>query len=404
LRANDLWALTDERRLRMIAAERDRLPVTDPKNEMATTHLVEITQWLTVVLALSAVLSLIGKRRKTTLEMVWALFCGSLAMMTLRRLDAENLGDYQFLLGLAACATCNVFWLVARCLFRPGTAVQWPQLLFALLIAALLMGNQTLGWLHATALIDEAFFKVAHSGLIGLIGLLSSTVLVLAFWEGLRGARASSRSELKVRIIFLFTYGGCVLGCLVFPGMAAGAAESEAWRINASSFAALLIVLVTHGLVRFRLQHPLTLPDPVIAAAPSPLPNSAAPERIASSEDRALAARVLKELQAQRWYLQPELKVGGLAELLRVAEYKLSRAITLALEIPNYNQFINRYRVEHAQRLLADPSTKHWPILVIGLESGFASLGPFNRAFKTRVGTTPRDYRQACRLSTTLND
>ena len=32
----------------------------------------------------------------------------------------------------------------------------------------------------------------------------------------------------------------------------------------------------------------------------------------------------------------------------------------------------------------------------IALDSGFASLGPFNRAFKDMTGQTPRQYRLAC--------
>jgi AraC-like DNA-binding protein len=33
-------------------------------------------------------------------------------------------------------------------------------------------------------------------------------------------------------------------------------------------------------------------------------------------------------------------------------------------------------------------------VLVIGLESGFASVGPFTRAFKQFTGLTPNQYRQ----------
>jgi AraC-like DNA-binding protein len=31
---------------------------------------------------------------------------------------------------------------------------------------------------------------------------------------------------------------------------------------------------------------------------------------------------------------------------------------------------------------------------VVGLESGFASVGPFTRAFKAHTGFTPNQYRQ----------
>jgi AraC-like DNA-binding protein len=50
--------------------------------------------------------------------------------------------------------------------------------------------------------------------------------------------------------------------------------------------------------------------------------------------------------------------------------------------------------IKHARMLLEDPKNTQWPILVIGLESGFASVGPFTRAFKSICDMTPNQYRQ----------
>ena len=44
---------------------------------------------------------------------------------------------------------------------------------------------------------------------------------------------------------------------------------------------------------------------------------------------------------------------------------------------------------------LADPVQANVPILTIALDTGFQSLAPFNRAFKTTAGMTPREYRRA---------
>jgi AraC-like DNA-binding protein len=43
--------------------------------------------------------------------------------------------------------------------------------------------------------------------------------------------------------------------------------------------------------------------------------------------------------------------------------------------------------------LLSDPTKQHWPVLVIGMESSFASVGPFTRAFKATMGFTPHEFR-----------
>jgi AraC-like DNA-binding protein len=34
------------------------------------------------------------------------------------------------------------------------------------------------------------------------------------------------------------------------------------------------------------------------------------------------------------------------------------------------------------------------PILTIALDTGFGSIGPFNRAFKAHTGLTPSEYRR----------
>ncbi len=34
------------------------------------------------------------------------------------------------------------------------------------------------------------------------------------------------------------------------------------------------------------------------------------------------------------------------------------------------------------------------PVLTIALDTGFGSIGPFNRAFKAHTGMTPTEYRR----------
>ncbi len=51
-------------------------------------------------------------------------------------------------------------------------------------------------------------------------------------------------------------------------------------------------------------------------------------------------------------------------------------------------------RIKHARTLLKDPENAQWPILEVGLESGFASVETFSRAFKSICDMTPNQYRQ----------
>ncbi|GGD58664.1 helix-turn-helix transcriptional regulator [Lacimicrobium alkaliphilum] len=91
--------------------------------------------------------------------------------------------------------------------------------------------------------------------------------------------------------------------------------------------------------------------------------------------------------------MQPNLKVADLARALDVSEYRISRVMKEHLQARNFNHYVNRLRIEHARHILAQPQYQHWPVLVVGMESGFASVGPFNRAFKQFTGLTPNQYR-----------
>ena len=75
-------------------------------------------------------------------------------------------------------------------------------------------------------------------------------------------------------------------------------------------------------------------------------------------------------------------------------EHQLRRLINGQLGYRNFSAFLNRYRIEAAMQLLADPDHVRTPILTIALDLGYGSLGPFNRAFKSATNMTPTEYRQ----------
>jgi AraC-like DNA-binding protein len=89
------------------------------------------------------------------------------------------------------------------------------------------------------------------------------------------------------------------------------------------------------------------------------------------------------------------LTLGALAQALGLAEEPLRRLINQELGFRNFNHFLHHHRLaEAAPRLAAE----ELPILSIALESGYASIGPFNRAFRQRFGMTPSEYRAAARM------
>ncbi len=342
----------------------------------------------------------LAARPRSPLNIVWALFCGSIAMSTARDLIGPEAGTWSVLLGAGACFTCNGFWLVARGLFRDGRPFLAPHVAYVGLVAVLIVLSQRNIGAPAGPVLDE------------VLRLLSSTTLVLAFWEGVRGWSAQRGAERAVRIVFLAVYGSCVGLALLLPIVLGSPAGTGAGALGAAA-AATTIMFVTQALVTWRLRHPLQHADQA-GAAPQVTLQADAPARLGRvvlpsipgtgqalirDEDAALAQVLEGYMRAQQPFLQSELKLSHLAQALDVSEYRISRAVHDVLGHANISQYVNAFRLGHAQALLADPLCDDWSTLVIGLESGFGSLGAFHRAFKAAMGCPPGEYRATRRAS-----
>ena len=99
-------------------------------------------------------------------------------------------------------------------------------------------------------------------------------------------------------------------------------------------------------------------------------------------------------MEEEKVYRQEGFGVAALVAALNVPEYRLRRLINQRLGHRNFSSFVNGYRLAEATAALADPAQADVPILTIALDTGFQSIGPFNRAFKAQTGMTPTAYRK----------
>jgi AraC-like DNA-binding protein len=103
----------------------------------------------------------------------------------------------------------------------------------------------------------------------------------------------------------------------------------------------------------------------------------------------------LKKAVGQGVCFEPELSLAWLARRIDVPEHRLRRLIAVGLGFRSFSDFANHHRVEEARARLADPARARDQIVAIAFGVGYASLAPFNRAFRDRTGTTPRDFRES---------
>ena len=114
--------------------------------------------------------------------------------------------------------------------------------------------------------------------------------------------------------------------------------------------------------------------------------------------DTALITRIHVVMNTQIWR-EEGLTIGALAGKLAVPEHRLRRAINQGLGYRNFSSFINRARIEAACKALTDPAQMSVTVLEIPYDVGFASIGPFNRAFRAEIGYNPTEYRRKAQSS-----
>ena len=104
-------------------------------------------------------------------------------------------------------------------------------------------------------------------------------------------------------------------------------------------------------------------------------------------------SKLLKLMQEEEPYLDSELNLIKLSELMQTSGHELSYVINNGFN-ENFFNFINSYRVQKAQELLKNPEYDKMTILWIGFESGFNSKTSFNTTFKKMTSYTPSEYRK----------
>ena len=108
------------------------------------------------------------------------------------------------------------------------------------------------------------------------------------------------------------------------------------------------------------------------------------------------AARLTEWMVQSKPYLNPDLRLMDLREVLPMNRTYLSQFIHDEFDC-SFFQFVNRYRIEEAKRLLREePSLT---IEQVALRSGFSSRISFTRVFTNETGLSPREWSAQCNIS-----
>ena len=334
-----------------------------------------------------------------------------LALLLLR--DARRIPAARFAalfaLGVACYAVVSAHeltaalpvWLLPAKLVAMGNA-----LVFCLFAAALFDDDfkpswwHALAWLAVVAVGASCFWVGTAAARIGFsaVGLACNAV---GAWYALAERsvdlveqRRRLRTVLMVVIAFYAT--AIIASEIIFPNGSGGPALGGA--ISAGVLAivmvfALVVLSVNREGSLFPFDRPQ--PQPLVAAAYRPAAVASISERSPDAgEDAGPLAALRRLMEHDRVYREEGLSIGSLAERLGIAEHALRRLINQRLGHRNFNAFLNGYRLDEVIAALGDPAQEAVPILTIALDAGFQSIGPFNRAFKSKTGVTPSEFRR----------
>ncbi len=340
-------------------------------------HLVLLVTSITSIGALAAL-------RPIRLEHgLFAILAGSLLLLSIAQLLPASFSVEQQFVALGTFATCNVFWLLTRALFRKGNnALNASHYLLAGSIALLILFSRSIDLMVSLGWIEQSTLIWLKRSLVEMLRLLSSGILLLSFWEIIRSYGSSNKSLRRQKVIL----AGSMLVAVLSTRVIAPAipVEPETGRLIflwIRSLAASLMLVSTFLVLWFQFK------DRKALEANRVVDNL-------EDEEADLAEAVRNLMTEDRLFLRAELKMMDIANALGVPEHKVSKALREKNQSGNFNQFVNSFRIEHAKQLLIEEKSKDWTILVVSMESGFASLATFNRVFKALEGCTPKQYRQ----------
>lgn len=275
---------------------------------------------------------------------------------------------------LCSAAMCSIpaaFWLLMAALFDDEFS---PTLLKQVVLPAMaaLGAAEGLTQWHVSWLVDGYFAAAVGFFIAGSVQTLSG------FMDDL----IQGRRQFRIAVLFFAPLHAFAIVAVELLSPGASFADIgrtvNSWAIAISSAVIAILFLKPH----------------IILAPFRPGTPSIAPPR-----DKASLDKLNRIMTEERAYRDEGLALAGLARRMQLSESRLRKLINSELGHRNFSAFVNGYRLAEAASALSDPAQTEVPILTIALDSGFGSIGPFNRAFKSAYGVTPREFR----ISASLN-
>lgn len=340
-----------------------------------------ITGSLAVSQLLFMALAYVLYYRKVMLGRLMSLFSlGLMSYIFLITAASQSGALFTQLFRIGAILTPALLWIISRHLFQDNIRIR-PA--FWGLVAAYVGLRVAGGALYPAGL-------PANGVAWWLFGLVPQLTMVLLATHAIYLAVRNRADDLveprrQIRVPFVVIMGILIM-VILLSGFITPAINND---VRTVYMALIFVCVLALNITTFRLHEEasqLIFPSPQTGNSPTAL-------HALQRSDRALSDRIKEVLEADRLYANPKLTIGELARELSLPEYILRRFINKQLGYRNFNQFLNKCRIEHAAERLRNTAEHRLPISTIAMDVGYNSLSTFNKSFKQLHGVTPSEYR-----------
>ncbi len=241
-----------------------------------------------------------------------------------------------------------------------------------------------LAWIVIAAA-DRGVFgaALADRGLSWILIVLGSVMMGHLAWRLHRdrdGDLLDRRRRSRLGVV-------AVLTGLLVTDMAVDVVLGLEWSSQVYAIAQNLVILAFAAwLLALAAERSSPSAQDTIRAAATPAPPENAP---------ALEIRLRHLIEVEKIHLDPALDLATFVRRMGASERAVRQLINHQLGHDHFRTFLNAQRMDEARRLLADPARSGDKLIVIAMDSGFASLPSFNRVFQSVQGMTPGAYRRA---------
>jgi AraC-like DNA-binding protein len=323
-------------------------------------------------------------------------FCSALFAVKLWNDATLVLPDQlRFLIGVTAMMSVGWFWLMVMALF--GDIDRYRPVMFLAPLA--MMGCGIANMLHLGPLVPYVW--IVGTGLQVTLAVWSMVIVVRSWKDDLVESRRRLRGPFMMAVgLYIISLNGFDL-LEMFGGTPDWYPMLNAGMLASVVLGGSLVFLDPRedmfgaGAAPAKPSPPQTAPKSADRAhvngksPPDPAPTPAL-DRAAKADLERLECLMSRD---EVWK-EEGLTIASLALRAAMPETQLRRLINDCLGYRNFPSYVNAHRIAAAKARLADPNGARVSISTIAYETGFASLGPFNRAFKEEAGVSPSEWRR----------